>query len=431
MVYSKSKLDDANAHFEELVTLPCNMADLPSNPSTINAGCNSDWKQRITELVSGQIWPDSIASVAEKVAKGIRLDFDDGIILYNSPDLDAIGHLANLSKQSRFGMFAFFNMNVHINQTNICTLACKFCAFRRGQKSADAYQLDATSYMEELEKYSSIVDEVHSVGGLHPEWKLDYYQDLFSRIRAKWPHIHIKALTAVEIMHISKLSNISIHETLVALKSAGLGSLPGGGAEILDDNVREIICKGKESSEEYLQIHRTAHKIGIPTNCTMLFGTIESIDQRLNHFLKLRNLQDETSGYQCFVPYPFLPDKSRLPEAQLASGSEILRTIAISRLMLDNIPHIKAYRMNIGDSLSEMALQYGADDIDGTVHKESIMHLAGSTTPLDSNISGLVKLVNNSGSIPVRRNSIYTYFEKYIEEPKAKTRKLKMAQEVI
>ena len=404
------------------------MADLPSSSSTLNAGCNSDWKHRISELVNQQLWPDSISQVAEKVAKGIRLDLDDGIILYNSPDIDAIGLLANLSKQSRFGLNAYFNVNVHINQTNICTLACKFCAFRRGKKSVDAYQLDIENYLEELDKYSSIVDEVHSVGGLHPEWNVDHYQELFTKIRAKWPHIHIKSLTAVEIMHISNLSDSSIHDTLVALKAAGLGSLPGGGAEILDDNVRKIICKGKESSDEYLQIHKTAHKIGIPTNCTMLFGTIETIEQRINHLLKLRNLQDQTSGYQCFVPYPFLPDSSRLPEAQLSSGSEILRTIAISRLMLDNIPHIKAYRMNIGDSLSELALQYGADDIDGTVHKESIMHLAGSTTPLDSNISGLVKLVRNSGSIPIRRNSIYTSFEKFVEEPKASIRKLKMAQ---
>ena len=426
MDYLKSKQDVGNAHFEELVTLPCNMADLPSSSSTINAGCNSDWKQRFAELVAEYNWPESINSVTTKIANEERLDFDDGIILYNSSDLDAIGHLADLSKQSRFGLHAFFNLNVHINQTNICTLACKFCAFRRGKKSNDAYQLDIDSYIGELEKYSSVVDEVHSVGGLHPEWDVDYYLKLFSRVNKEWPHIHIKALTAVEIMHISKMSNVSIHDALISLKSAGLGSLPGGGAEILDDEVRKIICKGKESSDEYLEIHKTAHNLGIPTNCTMLFGTIESVEQRLNHLLKLRKLQDETSGYQCFVPYPFLPDKSRLPEAQLASGSEILRTIAISRLILDNIAHVKAYRMNIGDSLSEMALQYGADDIDGTVHKESIMHLAGSTTPLNSNISGLVKIVKNSGCIPVRRNSIYTNFEVHIEEPITRIRRLEM-----
>jgi len=192
-----------------------------------------------------------------------------------------------------------------------------------------------------------------------------------------------------------------------------LGSLPGGGAEILDDEVRAIICNGKESSEEYLMIHRTAHTIGIPTNCTMLFGTIENIDQRINHMIKLRNLQAETNGFQCFVPYPFLPDDSRLPEAQLASGMEILRVIAVSRIMLTNIPHIKAYRMNIGDELAELALNYGADDIDGTVQKESIMHLAGSTAPLNHDKQMIAKIIENTGSIPVLRDTIYSKFEEY------------------
>ena len=194
---------------------------------------------------------------------------------------------------------------------------------------------------------------------------------------------------------------------------SGLGSLPGGGAEILDDDVRSIICKGKESSDEYLEIHKTAHELGMPTNCTMLFGTVETIDQRITHLLKLRKLQDETGGFQCFVPYPFLPDDSRLPEAQLASGNEILRVIAISRLVLNNIPHIKAYRMNIGDEMAELALQYGADDIDGTVAKESIMHLAGSTAPLDHDKNMLAKLVINSGSKPIQRNTTYTSFKEY------------------
>ena len=194
---------------------------------------------------------------------------------------------------------------------------------------------------------------------------------------------------------------------------SGLGSLPGGGAEILDDDVRSIICKGKESSDEYLEIHKTAHELGMPTNCTMLFGTVETIDQRITHLLKLRKLQNETGGFQCFVPYPFLPDDSRLPEAQLASGNEILRVIAISRLVLNNIPHIKAYRMNIGDEMAELALQYGADDIDGTVAKESIMHLAGSTTPLDHDKNMLAKLVLNSGSKPIQRNTTYTSFKEY------------------
>jgi aminodeoxyfutalosine synthase len=271
------------------------------------------------------------------------------------------------------------------------------------------------------------VDEVHSVGGLHPEWDVEHYSALFTRVKEEFPDIHIKALTAVEVKHISKLSGTTIRTTLKRLSEAGLGSLPGGGAEILDDDVRAIICKGKESSSEYLEIHQTAHELGIPTNCTMLFGTVETIDQRLTHLLRLRDLQDKTEGFQCFVPYPFLPDDSRLPEAQLASGTEILRMIAISRLMLDNIPHIKAYRMNIGDEIAELALQFGADDIDGTVQKESIMHLAGSNAPLDHDKEKLAKIVINSGSKPIQRNTTYTSFEEYIL-PKAPARRhLRMA----
>ena len=212
--------------------------------------------------------------------------------------------------------------------------------------------------MEDLSKYAHAIDEVHSVGGLHPEWGVDHYEDLFRRVSNEHPHISIKALTAVEIKHLGQRSSISTFEVLQRLSRAGLTSLPGGGAEILADDVRAVICNGKESSDEYIQIHREAHKAGLPSNCTMLFGTIESLEQRLQHMISLRTLNNETRGFQCFVPYPFLPDDTRLPQAQLATGTEVLRTIAVSRLMLNNIPHIKAYRMNIGDHLAELGLQY-------------------------------------------------------------------------
>lgn len=377
------------------------------------AGEAEYWESDLRIKLLQETWDSDFQPIVEKLKVGTPLDRNDCRFLFNQPDLDTIGKLANIVKQSRFGKSAFFNVNVHINQTNICTLACKFCAFRRGRKAKDAYAMEIDEYIEDLRKYSGFVDEVHSVGGLHPEWDISHYCKLFTRVKEEFPHIHIKALTAVEIKHIAKLSNISIHETLSRLMQSGLGSLPGGGAEILDDDVRSIICKGKESSDEYLEIHKTAHELGMPTNCTMLFGTVETIDQRITHLLKLRKLQNETGGFQCFVPYPFLPDDSRLPEAQLASGNEILRVIAISRLVLNNIPHIKAYRMNIGDEMAELALQYGADDIDGTVAKESIMHLAGSTTPLDHDKNMLAKLVLNSGSKPIQRNTTYTSFKEY------------------
>ena len=396
--------------------------------STQDAGSNIDWKENLPSLVGDlSSWSERIRPIAEKVANGQRLTLSDGLLLYAHPNLSEVGRLSNCVRTARFDSYAFFNSNVHVNQTNVCVLACKFCAFRRSKRASDAYSLDVEAYLEDLAQYADFVDEVHSVGGLHPDWDVDHYESLFKASRQRFPHIAIKALTAVEIKHLSQLSNISFKETLQRLKDAGLGSLPGGGAEILDDGVRAVICNGKESSSEYLEIHRTAHELGIPTNCTMLFGTIETLEQRLMHMIQLRELNDDTHGFQCFVPYPYLPDHSRLPEAQLATGSEILRTIAISRLMLDSIPHIKAYRMNIGDELAELALQYGADDIDGTVQKESIMHLAGSTTPLDHDRIRLARLISDAGCIPVQRNTTYEKFEIFVP-PVVKPRvKLKMA----
>lgn len=377
------------------------------------AGMYPDWLNRLSEELTSRTWPIEFEPIVEKLIDGVPLSREDGRFLFNTSRLDILGEIANKVKQSKFGNKIFFNVNVHINHTNICTLACKFCAFRRGRKAKDAYAMSPQQYVEDIALYAKDVDEIHSVGGLHPDWDISHFEAMFSQAKKQFPEIHIKALTAVEIKHIANLSNLSILETLTRLSKAGLGSLPGGGAEILDDNVRAVICKGKESSKEYLDIHGQAHLLGMPTNCTMLFGTVETVDQRLTHLLKLRTQQDKTNGFQCFVPYPYLADNSRLPEAQLASANEILRVIAISRLMLNNIPHIKAYRMNIGDNMSELALGFGADDLDGTVQKESIMHLAGSSTPLDHDRESLTKIISNIGSIAIQRNTIYTAFSIY------------------
>ena len=393
--------------------------------TTAIADRNPNWKSILKTHIKQEEWSDSIQLIVNKILNDEELSSADGVSLFMEPNLFELGRLAHLHKQAMYDNKAYFNSNVHVNQTNICVLACRFCAFRRGPKADDAYALSIDNYLEELSKFAPYVNEVHSVGGLHPEWTVEHYCDLFKEISAQHPHISIKALTAVEIKHLAQLSNLSIESTLRRLKDAGLTSLPGGGAEILDDEVRAIICNGKESSQEYLDIHRTAHEIGLPSNCTMLFGTIETASQRVDHILKLRDLAAETNGFQCFVPYPFLPDSTRLPMAQLSTGQEILRVIAISRILLDSIPHIKAYRMNIGDELAELALQFGADDIDGTVQQESIMHLAGSTTPLTHDLQQLSKLVRNAGCVPIKRNTTYTEFLEYVA-PKP-TKRLPMA----
>ena len=393
--------------------------------TTAIADRNPNWKSILKTHIKQEEWSDSIQLIVNKILNDEELSNADGVSLFMEPNLFELGRLAHLHKQAMYDNKAYFNSNVHVNQTNICVLACRFCAFRRGPKADDAYALSIDNYLEELSNFAPYVNEVHSVGGLHPEWTVEHYCDLFKEISAQHPHISIKALTAVEIKHLAQLSNLSIESTLRRLKNAGLTSLPGGGAEILDDEVRAIICNGKESSQEYLDIHRTAHEIGLPSNCTMLFGTIETASQRVDHILKLRDLAAETNGFQCFVPYPFLPDSTRLPMAQLSTGQEILRVIAISRILLDAIPHIKAYRMNIGDELAELALQFGADDIDGTVQQESIMHLAGSTTPLTHDLQQLSKLVRNAGCVPIKRNTTYTEFLEYVA-PKP-TKRLPMA----
>ncbi|MBH33656.1 MAG: aminofutalosine synthase MqnE [Euryarchaeota archaeon] len=357
------------------------------------------------------------------ISEGGRIDVDLGLSLYKNAPLIQLGQLAHSVKTRKHGKKVHFNLNLHVNTTNICVLACRFCAFRKGARHEDAYSLSIEEYLDRVRPYSESIDEVHSVGGLHPEWTIEHYENLYRAMKIEFPHITIKSLTAVEIKHIAKRTGISILQTLARLKKAGLDAIPGGGAEILVDSVRDRICRGKESSLEYLSIHRSAHEIGIPSNCTMLFGTVETLEDRITHLDLLRRLQDDTSGFQCFVPYPFLPDKTRLPEAKIPSAEEVLRTISISRLMLDNIPHLKAYRMNIGDDLASLAILNGADDLDGTVEKEEIMHSAGSNTPLNTGMDGLIRMIESSGQAAVQRNTTYTKFKSHTlkNRPEAKT----------
>lgn len=391
------------------------------------AGSDPSWTSVLNDSLMSQEWPTTFQPLVEKLSNNTPLTLEDGLVLYHHPSLHDVGRLAHEVRAARFGQRTFFNANVHINQTNVCVLACKFCAFRRGPKSKDAYAMSIDAYIEDVNKYAAHVDEVHSVGGLHPDWGVEHFVAMFQGVRELHPNLSIKALTAVEIKHLAQQSNITTRSVLEQLKDAGLTSLPGGGAEILDDDVRAHICNGKESSQEYLRIHQEAHEAGLPSNCTMLFGTVETLEQRLEHMISLRTLQSITNGFQCFVPYPYLPDASRLPEAQLATAAEVVRTIAVARLMLNNIPHIKAYRMNIGDHVAELALQYGADDVDGTVQKESIMHLAGSTAPLDHDRNKLARLIEDAGGTPIQRNTVYTEFSRYTQVPVPQRKSLPMA----
>ena len=349
--------------------------------------------------------------------EGGRISRETGANLHRNSKLPGLTALARMIKQSRFGKIVFFNDNLHVNTTNVCTLACRFCAFRKGSRHREAYSLSAEDFVSRIEPFSGVIDEVHAVGGLHPDWTIENYSEMYELAKSRFPDISIKSLTAVEVKHISSRSKLSIRETLQILRKSGLNSLPGGGAEMLVDSIRDRICMGKEKSSEYLEIHEIAHELGIPTNCTMLFGTIESIEDRMIHFDKLRTQQDSSGGFQCFVPYPFLEDNTRLPEASLASGEEVIRVISLSRIMLDNIPHIKAYRMNIGDHLASIAINSGADDIDGTVGHEEIMHVAGSSTRLDYDSSTLARLIDSAGQEPVKRDSTYAKFEPIIPNP--------------
>ena len=347
-----------------------------------------------------------------------RVSCELGEELHTNAPLPGLTALAMMIKKSRFGDNIFFNENLHVNTTNVCTLACRFCAFRKGPRHRDAYSLTPEEFVSRIEPFEGKIDEVHAVGGLHPDWNINHYSEIYRLTKERFPGLSIKSLTAVEVKHIASKSGLGVLETLTILRDSGLDSLPGGGAEILVDTIRDRICMGKEKSSEYLEIHGIAHELGIPTNCTMLFGTIETIQDRITHLNKLREQQDSSGGFQCFVPYPFLKDNTRLPEARLASGEEVIRIISLSRIMLDNIPHIKAYRMNIGDHLSTIAINSGADDIDGTVGHEEIMHVAGSTTNLNYDSYKLGNLIDSAGQNPVKRDSTYTRFEPLEIKPK-------------
>lgn len=349
------------------------------------------------------------ATIADKVRNDVLLDQDDGVFLYRYPDLLAVGALANELRERLHGDRTFFNVNFHINPTNVCEADCKFCSFARlTPESPAAYTMSIDQIRQKLlDRLDQPVTEIHIVNGLHSGLSFDYYTDCLRVLKELRPDIHLKAYTAVEIHYFAEKYGMSVEQVLREFIAAGLGSLPGGGAEIFADRVRRKICKDKADADQWLEVHRTAHRLGLRSNCTMLYGTIETLEERIDHMLRLRALQAETGGFQTFIPLAFHHegnDFARLPEP---TGVDNLRTYAVARLMLPNIPHIKAYWIMIGVKIAQVSLSFGVDDLDGTVQEEKIYHMAGAETPQAMSRGDLVRLIREAGRTAVERDTLY------------------------
>ncbi|HEY2903715.1 MAG TPA: aminofutalosine synthase MqnE [Polyangia bacterium] len=350
-------------------------------------------------------------SIRDKVRAAEPLSFDDGVALYNHPNLIDVAALANEVRERLHGDRTYFNRNLHINATNVCVAGCMFCSFARlkeGDKGA--YTM---SHAEAWGKLQSRLDagdpitEIHIVNGLHDKLPFDYYTELLAGLKRLKPSIHLKAFTAVEIFYFHQHFEMTIADVLARLRDAGLDSLPGGGAEIFAPRVRKKICDDKCTGDEWLDVHRTAHRMGLRSNCTMLYGTIDSAEDRVDHMLRLRALQEETGGFQTFIPLAFHPDNNALMKLPAPTGTEDLRTYAVARLLLNNIPHIKAYWIMLGVKTAQTALWFGADDLDGTVQEEKIYHMAGAETPQAMTPDEIVRIIRNAGRTPVERDTLY------------------------
>ncbi|MBI3378128.1 MAG: aminofutalosine synthase MqnE [Nitrospirae bacterium] len=344
-----------------------------------------------------------LQNIKDKILSGQRLTKEDALRLFETDDIFTLGKLASHAAKKKNGNKAYFIRNIHINPTNICVNRCKFCAFSRSKGEEGAYEMTLD---EIIRKLSTSFSEVHITGGLHPDWQFEYYLELISKIKKTFPKICIKAFTATEIEYFSKISGLSITDTLLELKKHGLDAMPGGGAEIFDAGVRNQLCPEKLSSEGWLNVMETAHKAGIKTNATMLYGHIESYEQRVDHLMRLRELQDRTGGFQAFIPLAYHPKNTEIG-GSYSSGIDDLKTIAVSRLVLDNFTHIKAYWIMLGEKVSQLALLFGADDIDGTIIEEKITHSAGALSGNAMTAEQLKNLIKKAGKIPVERDSFY------------------------
>ncbi len=356
--------------------------------------------------------------VREKVLAGERLDFDDGVALLESEDLLALGELADTARRLRGGTDeVYFVNNLYLNHTNICRVKCKFCAFARTTKQEGAYLWEIPALVQhavdvhERNEFS----EIHMVGGEHPHLDLAYFVDLIRSLREALPDVHLKCFTASEIHHMTRISGLDHVSVLRELRAAGLGSLTGGGAEVFADRVRRLIAPGKEHPDNWFHVHREAHRMGIPSHCTMLYNHVETYEERVDHLLRLRALQDETGGFLAFIPLPFHPENTVFQRRgwSFTTGHDDLKMQAVSRLMLDNFPNLKAYWIMISTPLAQVALHFGANDIQGTVVEETIAHAAGAVTPTEEKISSLVRLIREAGRIPVQRDTHYNVVRRF------------------
>jgi aminodeoxyfutalosine synthase len=356
--------------------------------------------------------PD-LKDIADKVAADQVLSYDDGLTLFASRDIHGIGRLANFVRTKLHGDKTFYNRNRHINYTNVCALSCKFCSFYRKRGEEGAYEMSVEQVIATAEKAAaSGATEVHIVGGLHPWLKFDYYLDMLRGIRKQCPQLHIKAFTAIEIIHFSRIARMSVREVLIALREAGLGSLPGGGAEIFDDRVHDEVFKGKVRADKWFDVHRTAHSLGIYSNATMLYGHVETVGERVKHMIGLRDLQAESlanspAHFNCVIPLSFIPENSELGNLPGNTGLSDLKTLAIARLMIPNIAHVKAFWIMQGVHLSQLALDFGCDDLDGTVVWYDITKREGDGVHQHLHVNDIQRLIRETGRVPVERDTLY------------------------
>lgn len=356
----------------------------------------------------------TFAAIADKVRSGARIGEAEALFLFGHDDLLALGELAQSVNERRNGRRVFFNVNRHINHTNICVNRCRFCAFYRTADQPGAYLMTLGEVREKAqEAFTQGATEIHVVGGLHPDLPFEFYLELLGTIRSVSPTLHVKAFTAVEIAYLAKLAKLPIPETLERLKEAGLGSLPGGGAEIFAPNVRDQLCPEKISGQAWLDIMEQVHHAGLKSNSTMLYGHLETVADRVDHMRQLRELQDKTGGFQVFIPLAFQPEHSEIKAGNGTSGVDDLRTLAVARIYLDNFANIKAYWVMLGEKIAQVALSFGVNDLDGTVVEERIGHDAGADSPQTMSRDSIVSLIRKAGRIPVERDTLYRELRTY------------------